>query len=82
MAFRYTHNKEFSRMGLELVLNFFLKRGHTVKIFLPQHHRKRDREYLEEWYTNGLVVFTPSRHIGGKAIVPYDDRYDRLNLIV
>lgn len=61
-------------MGLKLVLDYFHNRGHTVKIFLPQHQRKRGREYLEEWYRQGCVIFTPSRNIGGKNIIPYDDR--------
>ncbi|KAK0079559.1 hypothetical protein PV325_001079 [Microctonus aethiopoides] len=75
VAFGYSRQSSFSKMGLKLVLDYFHNRGHTVKIFLPQHQRKRGREYLEEWYRQGCVIFTPSRNIGGKNIIPYDDRF-------
>ncbi|KAK0178613.1 hypothetical protein PV327_007491 [Microctonus hyperodae] len=75
VAFGYSRQSSFSKMGLKLVLDYFHNRGHTVKIFLPQHQRKRGREYLEQWYRQGCVIFTPSRNIGGKNIIPYDDRF-------
>lgn len=59
---------------MQLILDYFQDRGHTIKIFLPQNQRNRNREFLEQWYREGLVVFTPSRNVGGKKIVPYDDR--------
>ena len=57
-----------------MVIDYFKERGHNVKAFLPQFTRTRDRELLEQLHKEGTVVFTPSRKIGGKHIIPYDDR--------
>ncbi|KAK2588872.1 hypothetical protein KPH14_001737 [Odynerus spinipes] len=75
VAMAYTHNKTFSEIGLKLVIDYFLSRGHSVKAFVPQHKRSLSHQLLEKLYTQGIVVFTPSRNIGGKKITPYDDRY-------
>ncbi|XP_057320509.1 NEDD4-binding protein 1-like isoform X2 [Microplitis mediator] len=76
VAFGYSLGKRlFQKNGLQLILDYFQDRGHTIKIFLPQNQRNRNREFLEQWYREGLVVFTPSRNVGGKKIVPYDDRF-------
>ncbi|XP_074093644.1 uncharacterized protein LOC141523953 isoform X2 [Cotesia typhae] len=76
VAFGYSPGKKvFEKNGLQLVLDYFQDRGHKVKIFLPQIQRNRFRGFLEQWHREGLVIFTPSRNIGGKKIVPYDDRF-------
>ncbi|CAD6206044.1 GSCOCG00010008001-RA-CDS [Cotesia congregata] len=76
VAFGYSLGRKiFEKNGLQLVLDYFQDRGHKVKIFLPQNQRNRYRGFLEQWYREGLVIFTPSRNIGGKKIVPYDDRF-------
>ncbi|KAH0560961.1 hypothetical protein KQX54_010305 [Cotesia glomerata] len=76
VAFGYSPGRKvFEKNGLQLVLDYFQDRGHEVKIFLPQIHRNRYRGFLEQWHRKGLVIFTPSRNIGGKKIVPYDDRF-------
>lgn len=75
VAMAYTNGKSFSEKGIKLVIDFFISRGHTVKVFVPQYRRALTFPLLEKWYTEGIVVFTPSRTIGGKRITPYDDRY-------
>lgn len=75
VAMAYTHNTTFSEVGLKLVIDYFLSRGHSVKAFVPQHKRSMHHPLLEKLYKEGIVVFTPSRKIGGKNITPYDDRY-------
>lgn len=75
VAMAYTHNKTFSELGLKLVIDYFVSRGHSVKAFVPQHKRSMHHPLLEKLYKKGIVVFTPSRIIGGKIITPYDDRY-------
>lgn len=45
-----------------------------MKVFVPQYRRALTNPLLEKWYTEGIVVFTPSRFIAGKWITSYDDR--------
>ncbi|XP_033321612.2 uncharacterized protein LOC117217885 isoform X2 [Megalopta genalis] len=75
VAMAHTNGKTFSEIGLMIVINYFRGRGHLVKVFVPQYRRSINCPLLEEWYTEGIVVFTPSRYIAGKWITPYDDRY-------
>ncbi|XP_046744990.1 NEDD4-binding protein 1-like [Diprion similis] len=75
IAMAYTNHKYFSETGLKLVIDYFKLRGHTVKAFIPQHKRSMKHQLLEQLYSEGIVVFTPSRHIGGKRISSHDDRY-------
>ncbi|XP_078044766.1 uncharacterized protein LOC144474105 isoform X2 [Augochlora pura] len=75
VAMSHTNGRNFSEKGLEIVIKYFSYRGHRVKVFVPQHVRSIKCPLLEKWYTEGIVVFTPSRCIGGKWITPYDDRY-------
>lgn len=73
--FSHTNGKKFSTKGIQIVVDHFKLRGHVVKVFLPQHVRKKEHEYLEQLYKEGIVVFTPSRTIDGRKITSYDDRY-------
>ncbi|XP_012214828.1 uncharacterized protein [Linepithema humile] len=75
VAMAYTHHKEFAEKGIQLVVDYFMTRGHIVKVFLPLHIRRKRYSFLEEMYEKGVVVFTPSRKILGRQITPYDDRY-------
>ncbi|EZA51498.1 hypothetical protein DMN91_000627 [Ooceraea biroi] len=75
VAQMYTNNQQFSEDGIRLVVDYFKSRGHVVKVFLPNHFRRRQFLFLEKLYKEGTVVFTPSRFINGKRITPYDDRY-------
>lgn len=75
VAMAHTNHRTFSLKGIQLVVDYFTMRGHIVKVFLPQYIRKREYTLLEKWYTKGIVVFTPSRKIGGRQITSHDDRY-------
>ncbi|XP_014603056.1 PREDICTED: NEDD4-binding protein 1-like isoform X3 [Polistes canadensis] len=75
VAMAYTHGKVFSEIGLKLVIDYFQQRGHSVKVFVPQHKRSFSHPLLEKLWKEGTVVFTPSRNIGGKNITSYDDRF-------
>ncbi|XP_034942019.1 NEDD4-binding protein 1-like [Chelonus insularis] len=75
VTYGYTRKKVFSKKGLQLVLDYFRSRGHDVKIFIPQFERSRERQFLEDWYLKGYVIFTPSRRIAGKKIISHDDRF-------
>lgn len=75
VAMAHTNHRKFSLKGIQLVVDYFTTKGHIVKVFLPQYIRKREYTLLEKWYTKGIVVFTPSRKIGGRQITSHDDRY-------
>ncbi|XP_030638052.1 ribonuclease ZC3H12A [Chanos chanos] len=78
-------NKEvFSCRGIELAVNYFLERGHTnITVFVPSWRKEQprpdvpisDQHILEELERKKILVFTPSRRVGGKRVVCYDDRF-------
>ncbi|XP_031145470.1 endoribonuclease ZC3H12A [Sander lucioperca] len=78
-------NKEvFSCQGIQLAVNFFLDRGHnTITVFVPTWRKEQprpdapitDQHILIELEKRKIVVFTPSRRVGGKRVVCYDDRF-------
>jgi len=78
VAFSHGKSSKFSLKGIEIVIDYFKKRGHSnVVAFLPQYRmggEKDVKDTLEDWEKKGLLVFTPSRKCGNKAINSYDDR--------
>ncbi|KAK5921912.1 hypothetical protein CgunFtcFv8_019228 [Champsocephalus gunnari] len=78
-------NKEvFSCRGIQLAVNFFLDRGHnTITVFVPTWRKEQprpdapitDQHFLMELEKRKILVFTPSRRVGGKRVVCYDDRF-------
>ncbi|KAG9276444.1 endoribonuclease ZC3H12A [Astyanax mexicanus] len=78
-------NKEvFSCRGIELAVNYFLERGHrNITVFVPSWRKEQprpdvpisDQHILGELERKKIVVFTPSRRVGGKRVVCYDDRF-------
>ncbi|XP_053350882.1 endoribonuclease ZC3H12A [Clarias gariepinus] len=78
-------NKEvFSCRGIELAVNYFLERGHrNITVFVPLWRKEQprpdvpisDQHILAELERKKIVVFTPSRRVGGKRVVCYDDRF-------
>lgn len=82
----YCHgNKEiFSCLGIRLCVDWFRNRGHKeITVFVPKFRKEnprpdnpiKDQEILSELEKERLLVYTPSRFIGGKRTVCYDDRY-------
>ncbi|KAK9507589.1 hypothetical protein O3M35_007413 [Rhynocoris fuscipes] len=78
-------NKEvFSCRGIKLCVDWFRARGHKeITVFVPKWRKEssrpdnpvKDQEILYELERERLLVFTPSRLVGGKRLVCYDDRY-------
>ncbi|XP_055326660.1 endoribonuclease ZC3H12A isoform X2 [Sitodiplosis mosellana] len=82
----YCHgNKEvFSCLGIRLCVEYFKNRGHKeITVFVPKFRKEnprpdnpiKDQELLFELEKERLLVYTPSRFVGGKRTVCYDDRY-------
>lgn len=78
-------NKEvFSCRGIRICVDWFRMRGHKeITVFVPKWRKEAsrldnpiaDQEILGELERDRLLVFTPSRLVGGKRMVCYDDRY-------
>lgn len=78
-------NKEiFSCRGIKICVDWFKTRGHKdITVFVPKWRKEaprpdnpiRDQEILAELEKDRVLVFTPSRLVGGKRMVCYDDRY-------
>lgn len=75
-------NKEvFSCRGIKLSVDWFKNRGHKdITVFVPKWRKERsdqikDQDILNELERERMLVFTPSRLVGGKRMVCYDDRY-------
>lgn len=65
-------------------MDWFKSRGHTdITVFVPKWRKEApridnpicDQDILAELERERLLVFTPSRLVGGKRMVCYDDRY-------
>lgn len=76
-----SHGKgDFSFRGLQICVDYFIKRGHKViKVFVPQFRRNlamhREPQILAYLEKNDFLILTPSRRVDGKMVVSYDDRY-------
>ncbi|XP_075985920.1 uncharacterized protein LOC142983026 isoform X2 [Anticarsia gemmatalis] len=79
VAMSHTRGASFSVKGLKICIDFFLRRGHVVKAFVPRfrckYGKSSDPRLLDYLERKGLVIYTPSREIKGRLHVPYDDRY-------
>ncbi|XP_072019127.1 endoribonuclease ZC3H12A-like [Amphiura filiformis] len=84
VAMSYGNKDVFACKGIEIVVNWFLERGHReIFVFVPNWRKEAakpdtpitDQQILEKLNKLGILVFTPSRRIGGRRIVCYDDRY-------
>ncbi|GIY92917.1 probable ribonuclease ZC3H12C [Caerostris extrusa] len=74
----------FSCRGIQLCVDWFRTRGHqNITVFVPRWRKENsrpdapctDQEILAQLEKERLLVFTPSRHVGGRRLVCYDDRY-------
>ncbi|RUS71204.1 hypothetical protein EGW08_021040, partial [Elysia chlorotica] len=79
---------EYSVLGIEICIKYFLSRGHNeITAFVPEWRKcakktsHRGRVLLETLSKAGFVKFTPARRVGKQNIACYDDRF-MLNLAV
>uniref|UniRef100_A0A8C8R8S9 Zinc finger CCCH-type containing 12A n=1 Tax=Pelusios castaneus TaxID=367368 RepID=A0A8C8R8S9_9SAUR len=78
-------NKEvFSCRGILLAVHWFWDRGHQdITVFVPSWRKEQprpdvpitDQHILRDLEKKKILVFTPSRRVGGKRVVCYDDRF-------
>ena len=81
---RHGNGHVFSCKGILLAVEWFRKRSHKqITVFVPSWRKEpsspespiMDQEILYKLEEEGCLVFTPSRRIGNKRIVCYDDRF-------
>lgn len=84
VAMSHGNKDVFSCLGIQLAVNYFLERGHkSITVFVPSWRSEKprpdvpisDQHILRELERRKLLVFTPSKRVGGKRIVCHDDRY-------
>ncbi|CAG9135055.1 unnamed protein product [Plutella xylostella] len=79
VAMAHGQHRLFSVKGLQICIDYFVRRGHIVKAFVPRFRCKfgksSEPRVLDSLERRGLVVYTPSREVQGKIITSYDDRY-------
>ncbi|KAK9736697.1 Zc3h12a-like Ribonuclease NYN domain [Popillia japonica] len=79
VAISHSNGKFFSVEGLKICIDYFKMRGHEVTGIVPQFRKKVTQssnwKLLQQLEKEGTVIFTPSRTVNGRHIVPYDDRY-------
>lgn len=90
VAFCHGNKEVFSCLGIRLCVDWFKNRGHKeITVFIPKFRKEnprpdnpiKDQEILFELEKERMLVYTPSRFVGGKRTVCYDDRYI-LNVII
>ena len=81
---RHGNGRLFSCNGILIAVRWFLQKGHQqVTVFVPSWRKEAsrpetpisDQEILYQLERDNYLVFTPSRRIGTKRIVCYDDRF-------
>ncbi|XP_050522566.1 probable ribonuclease ZC3H12C isoform X2 [Daktulosphaira vitifoliae] len=84
VAMSHGNKETFSCRGIKICVDWFRMRGHTdITVFVPKWRKEAsrpdnriiDQEILLDLERARMLVFTPSREIGGKRMVCYDDRY-------
>ncbi|XP_056416576.1 endoribonuclease ZC3H12A [Hyla sarda] len=84
VAMSHGNKDMFSCRGILLAVNFFLERGHVdITVFVPSFRKEQprpdmpitDQHILADLEKKKILVFTPSRRVGGKRLVCYDDRF-------
>ena len=84
VAMSHGNKQVFSCRGIKICVDWFTARGHKeITVFVPKWRKEAskidnpiaDQEILRELEKDRLLVFTPSRLVGGKRMVCYDDRY-------
>ncbi|XP_045191756.2 NEDD4-binding protein 1-like [Mercenaria mercenaria] len=84
VAMTHGNGKHFSCKGIKLCVDYFRQRGHDkITVFVPLWRQYQpsetnmilDQNILSELKEEDVLVFTPSRRIGRKLVVAYDDRF-------
>ncbi|KAL5289214.1 ZC3H12C family protein [Megaselia abdita] len=84
VAMSHGNKDVFSCKGIKICVDWFKSRGHKdITVFVPKWRKENsridnpifDQEILSDLEKDRMLVFTPSRLVGGKRLICYDDRY-------
>ena len=81
------NNGRFDVKGIEKCIQYFLERGHEVKVYLAasmmekREVSEQDRKKLRKLYSEGKLVFTPSRRTSFQSYDCYEDDFIIRNAI-
>lgn len=84
VAMSHGNKKVFSCRGLQLAVMWFWRRGlRDITVFVPLWRQEQsrpdapitDQHILGELERSRILVYTPSRSVGGRRVACYDDRY-------
>ncbi|KAH8312052.1 hypothetical protein KR044_009127 [Drosophila immigrans] len=82
VALSHGNNTIFSCRGIRICVEWFRQRGHRhITAFVPNWRKElannniTEQELLHELEQERVLVFTPSRHLDGKRVSCYDDRF-------
>lgn len=84
LAMSHGNKEVFSCRGIKICVEWFKNRGHKdITVFVPKWRKENsrmdnpimDQEILNDLEKERMLVFTPSRLVGGKRLICYDDRY-------
>lgn len=82
VALSHGNNTVFSCRGIRICVDWFRQRGHRhITAFVPNWRKElanntiADQDLLYELEHERVLVFTPSRHLDGKRVSCYDDRF-------
>lgn len=82
VALSHGNNTIFSCRGIRICVDWFRQRGHRhITAFVPNWRKElannniTEQELLHELEQERVLVFTPSRHLDGKRVSCYDDRF-------
>merc|ERR550517_1385931 len=83
----FTGNARFDVKGIEKCLEYFLERGHEVKVYIAASMMEKrevsehDRKKLRKLCNEGKLVFTPSRKTSFQSYDCYEDDFIIRNAI-
>ncbi|XP_023174737.2 probable ribonuclease ZC3H12C [Drosophila hydei] len=82
VALSHGNHSIFSCRGIRICVDWFRQRGHRhITAFVPNWRKElannniTEQEILYELEQERMLVFTPSRHLDGKRVSCYDDRF-------
>lgn len=85
VAMSHGNDRVFSCKGIQLCVDYFVRRGHRVKAWVPmsktyrnqpnRHPIIKDQHLLDELKSDGHLGFTPSRKLNNKFVQSHDDLF-------
>ena len=82
LNFRHGRGRCFSSKGIQIAVDYFLQRGHKVKVVVPVHCKKIEKfktlnpEILDKLYDEKILDHSPSKSYEDRLMVKFAKRLD------